>query len=71
MQKALPKSYDLLIISISSPLMIGVYEDGELIDSISSELKTSEVLLPLLKEYLDKYDISRVIYTRGPGSYMA
>ena len=71
MQKALPKSYELLIISISSPLMIGVYEDGELIDTITSESKTSEVLLPMLKECLDKYDISRVIYTRGPGSYMA
>jgi len=51
--------------------MIGVYEEGELIDSITSESKTSEVLLPLLKECLDKYDISRMIYTRGPGSYMA
>jgi len=51
--------------------MIGVYEDGERIDSIISESKTSEVLLPLLKSCLDKYDISRMIYTRGPGSYMA
>ena len=71
MQKALPKSYELLIISISSPLMIGVYEDGALIDTITSDSKTSEVLLPLLKTCLDTYDISRVIYTRGPGSYMA
>ncbi|MGB5506294.1 MAG: hypothetical protein WBM70_06390 [Sulfurovum sp.] len=71
MQKVLPKSYELLIISISSPLMIGVYEDGELIESITSELKTSEVLLPLIKECLDRYDISTMIYTRGPGSYMA
>jgi len=71
LQKALPKSYELLIISISSPLMIGVYEDGVLIDTITSDSKTSEVLLPLLKTCLDTYDISRVIYTRGPGSYMA
>ena len=51
--------------------MIGVYEDGALIDTITSDSKTSEVLLPLLKTCLDTYDISRVIYTRGPGSYMA
>ncbi len=51
--------------------MIGVYEEGELIQSITSELKTSEILLPLIKESIDAYDISRVIYTRGPGSYMA
>lgn len=51
--------------------MLGVYEEGRLIDTISSDLKASEILLPLIKESLDKYDISRIIYTRGPGSYMA
>ncbi len=67
----MPKRYELLIISISSPLILGVYEEGKLIDTISSDLKASEILLPLIKESLDKYDISRIIYTRGPGSYMA
>ena len=66
----LPK-YELLIVSISSPLLIGVYEDSKLIKKVSSELKTSEILLPVISETLDKYDISRMIYTRGPGSYMA
>ena len=51
--------------------MLGVYEEGRLIDTISSDLKTSEILLPLIKECLDRYDINRIIYTRGPGSYMA
>ncbi len=51
--------------------MLGVYEEGELIETISSDKKTSEILLPLVKECLDKYDISTIIYTRGPGSYMA
>jgi tRNA A37 threonylcarbamoyladenosine modification protein TsaB len=71
LQKALPKRYELLIISIASPLILGVYEDDMLIQTISSDKKTSEVLLPLVKECLDKYDISTIIYTRGPGSYMA
>ena len=51
--------------------MIGVYEDDILIESKTSELKTSEILLPIVMEMLDKYPIKRVIYTRGPGSYMA
>lgn len=51
--------------------MLGVYEEGMLIETISSDLKTSEILLPLIKECLDRYDISTIIYTRGPGSYMA
>ncbi len=70
MQKPSPK-YELLIISIASPLLLGLYEDGKLIKTVSSELKTSEILLPLITGYLDHYDISRIIYTRGPGSYMA
>ena len=70
MQKPSP-NYELLIISISSPLLLGVYEDGKLIKTVSSELKTSEILLPLIMDYLDDYDISKIIYTRGPGSYMA
>ena len=70
MQSHLHK-YTLLIISISSPLLIGVYEDDKLIKILSSDKKTSEVLLPLIMEYLEKYDIEKIIYTRGPGSYMA
>lgn len=71
LQKVLPKRYELLIISISSPLLLGVYEECNLVRTISSELKTSEILLPLLKECIDEYPISAIIYTRGPGSYMA
>ena len=66
----MPK-YTLLIISISSPLLIGVYKDDILIETISSEKKTSEILLPVIKKFLDTYTISKIIYTRGPGSYMA
>jgi len=71
LQDLLPKKYTLLIISISSPLLIGVYENNKRIVTISSELKTSEILLPTITDALDKYNISKIIYTRGPGSYMA
>lgn len=71
MQDLSPKKYTLLIISISSPLLLGVYEDDTLVHTVSSELKTSETLLPLIMEILDTYNIEDIIYTRGPGSYMA
>jgi len=71
LQSPLPKNYSLLIISIASPLFIGVYENDLLIKTISSEKKTSEILLPVIMECLEAYDISKIIYTRGPGSYMA
>ena len=64
-------NYTLLIISISTPLQLGVYENDRLIKTISSNKKTSEVLLPLISDCLDAYPISKIIYTRGPGSYMA
>ena len=71
MQQLSPKSYQLLIVSIASPLLVGVYHNNECITTYESEKKTSEVLLPFLLEILEKYPISRIIYTRGPGSYMA
>jgi len=70
LQDHLPK-VTLLIISIASPLLVGVYEDDLLIETIFSEKKTSEILLPLIMECLERYDVSKIIYTRGPGSYMA
>jgi len=64
-------SYKVLIISISSPLLIGVYRDDLLIEKVESNQKTSEVLLKILTELSKKYDYSEVLYTNGPGSYMA
>ena len=63
--------YSLLVISIATPLLIGLYKDNILINSETSDKKTSEVLLPILTKYIDRYNIECVIYTRGPGSYMS
>jgi len=53
-------------------MQIGVYgQSGMLVERIENTQKTSEVLLPMLMELLEKYDIDKIIYTRGPGSYMA
>ncbi len=71
LQKALLSSYEILIISIASPLLLGVYKDGELIETIESKEKTSDILLKFLSELLTKYNYKRVVYTSGPGSYMA
>ena len=70
LKKPLP-SYSLLIISISSPILMGLYKDDKLIEIMSTEKKTSEILLPMIMDCLDKYDIQKIIYTRGPGSYMS
>jgi len=70
LQQASPK-ITLLLNTIASPLQAGIYEEGRLIEECSVEGKTSAVLLPLLDELLSRYDISRIVYARGPGSYMS
>ncbi|MBD3793086.1 MAG: hypothetical protein IE889_02855 [Campylobacterales bacterium] len=70
MPEVLP-NVEVVIIAISSPLLIGIYEEGRLIEEISSDQKTSEVLLKLLMEIMQRYHLSRILYTNGPGSYMA
>ncbi|CAA6802921.1 MAG: TsaB protein, required for threonylcarbamoyladenosine (t(6)A) formation in tRNA [uncultured Sulfurovum sp.] len=71
LQKVLPKAYEILIVSIASPLLIGVYEEGKLIETVENPAKTSEVLLKLLTELSIKYNDAHIIYTSGPGSFMA
>ncbi len=70
MPKPLPK-VTLLIIPIASPLLLGVYEEDTLIKTMHTDKKTSVVLVPMIKECLDSYNVEKIIYTRGPGSYMA
>jgi len=65
-------SYRVLIVSISSPLIVGVYDsNNRLIKSIKTEKKTSESLLEILMDLKKSYDIDHIIYTNGPGSYMS
>ncbi|CAA6804949.1 MAG: TsaB protein, required for threonylcarbamoyladenosine (t(6)A) formation in tRNA [uncultured Sulfurovum sp.] len=67
----MPSSYKILIIPISSPLLIGVYKENQLIETLEHSGKISEVLLKILDELSLKYNYLQVIYTSGPGSYMA
>ncbi len=69
--KKISSKYELLIIPIASPLLIGVYENGELIETFENSGKTSDVLLEMLTQLASKYDYKRIIYSSGPGSYMA
>ena len=69
--KKVSHKYKILIISISSPLLIGVYKDGVLVEKIETKEKTSDILLKVLMDISKKYDYGSIIYTSGPGSYMA
>jgi len=62
---------DVVVIELSTPILIGVYENKVLIETFSSDEYTSEALPLLFKEILSKYEIENIIYTQGPGSFMA
>ena len=62
---------DILLVALSSPILVGVYKDGRLIEKIESDERSSEVLPRIYKELLQKYDVKSFIYANGPGSFMS
>jgi tRNA A37 threonylcarbamoyladenosine modification protein TsaB len=67
----MPKSVDVLLIALTSPIKIGIYEEGQLIESLESEERSSDVLPILFKKILVDYSVAKLIYANGPGSFMA
>lgn len=65
------RNIDLVLITLSSPIQIGIYEDNKLIDSISSEEKSSDILPLIFEEIFKKYNVQNLFYANGPGSFMA
>ncbi len=63
--------HDIVVIALSSPIIIGVYKESELIETIKSEERSSEILPELFKTLIAKYDIKHIVYAKGPGSFMA
>jgi len=61
----------ILVISITSPILIGVYKNNNLMETISKEGKTSDVLPIIFDKLLKKYIIDSITYVNGPGSFMA
>jgi len=61
----------VVVISISSPILVGIYQDNILIETIKSEGKTSDILPCIFDDLLKKYTIENIYYANGPGSYMA
>ncbi|WP_121627557.1 hypothetical protein [Poseidonibacter antarcticus] len=62
---------EVIVISISNPLLIGIYENKQLIKEYKLEGKTSDLLPSLFKKILKEFDIKRINYVNSPGSYMA
>jgi tRNA A37 threonylcarbamoyladenosine modification protein TsaB len=61
----------IIVISIANPILIGIYNENILIDTITKEGKTSDILPSLFDAILAKYNVEEIFYVNGPGSYMA
>jgi len=62
---------EILLIALSSPILVGVYKEGRLIEKIESQERSSEVLPRIYKELLQRYEVDAFIYANGPGSFMS
>lgn len=62
---------EVLVISLASPLLIGIYQDNHLIDTCEVEGKTSDILPQAFEDIIKQYEIKQLYYVNGPGSYMA
>jgi tRNA A37 threonylcarbamoyladenosine modification protein TsaB len=62
---------DIVVIAINSPLIIGIYQDKKLVEKISVEGKTSQLLPVQFKKIIKQYTIKNVLFANGPGSFMA
>jgi len=65
------KNIDLVFVTLSSPILIGIYEDKKLIKTIETSEKSSDILPIIFKELLDTYNIKKLFFANGPGSFMA
>ena len=64
--------FSVLVIPISTPLLVGVYDENNiLIETFSKDGKTSDILPDIFKNIFLKYDLSTIYYVNGPGSYMS
>jgi tRNA A37 threonylcarbamoyladenosine modification protein TsaB len=64
---------DILIISLSNPVLVGIYsnESKELISNFELKDKSSDSIPMLFQNILKEYKIDSIFYTNGPGSFMA
>ena len=65
------KKVDIVVVALSNPILVGIYEEKKLIDSVETDEKSSEVLPLIFKDLLSKYEIKNLFYANGPGSFMA
>ncbi len=63
--------FEVLLISISNPLLVGIYENKQLIKTYELDGKVSDTLDKTFFIIFENYKISSMYYVNTPGSYMS
>jgi tRNA A37 threonylcarbamoyladenosine modification protein TsaB len=62
--------HDAVVIALGSPIRVGIYSEGALIEEIVSDKVGSDALPEIFEDLLQRYTFDRLIYANGPGSFM-
>jgi len=62
---------DVFVISISNPILVGVYKNKKLIMAYEDDGMTSDVLPSIFNKILNKYEVNGLCFVNSPGSYMS
>ena len=62
--------HEAVVVALSSPVLIGIYKEGQRIEEIRCEGMSSDVLAEVFEPLLKRYTFSQLIYAKGPGSFM-
>mgnify|MGYP006081847443 CR=1 FL=1 len=62
---------DIFVLSISKPILVGVYKSNKLILSYEDYDSTSDSLPKIFSIILKQYDIYNLYFVNSPGSYMS
>jgi len=67
----LERMLSVVVLAVTAPILVGVYEKSTLVHSYVSNKKTTESLPEIFENILQRYTIDQLIYANGPGSFMA
>jgi len=64
--------HDAVVIALTSPVIVGIYDqEGRLVERFEHAGQSSDALPELFETIVGKYTLSRLVYAKGPGSFMA
>ncbi|WP_345969560.1 hypothetical protein WCX72_09515 [Sulfurimonas sp. HSL1-6] len=63
--------HDAVVIALTTPIVVGIYKDGKLVERYESAKQSSDSLPELFETILKKYTLGNLVYAKGPGSFMA